>query len=132
MIRQSRNVRVYAASMIGEEVSPIVDAILSVRIPSVKESEMQSTIETVLKSRSIPHSREHIFDGGDRIDFLVGTVGVECKVKGTAFSVAAQLERYTLEPGVECLILVTSVRRHFAIEGLSSKPLVVVLVGDEF
>ena len=86
MIRQSRNVRVYGASMIGEEVSLIVDALLSVRIPSAKESEMQATIEAVLKSRGILYSREHIFDGGDRIDFLVGTVGVECKVKGTAFA----------------------------------------------
>lgn len=132
MIRQSRNVRVYAASMIGEEVPPIVDALLSVRIPSVRESEMQETIEALLKSRGISHSREHIFGTGDRIDFLVGTVGVECKVKGTAFSVAAQLERYAAEPGVECLILVTSVARHFAIEGLCSKPLVIVRVGDDF
>lgn len=132
MIRSTLNVRVYGASMIGEEVSLIVDALRSVRIPSVRESEMQETIEAVLKSRGIQHIREHIFDSGDRIDFLVGSVGVECKVKGTAFSVATQLERYAAEPGVDCLILVTSVRRHFAIEGLSSKPLVIVRVGDEF
>ena len=132
MIRSSRNVRVYGASMIGEEVSQVVDALLSVRIPSAKESEMQATIEAVLKSRGISHSREHIFGSGDRIDFLVGTVGVECKVKGPVFSVAAQLERYAAEPGVECVVLVTSVSRHFAIEGLCSKPLVVVRVGDDF
>jgi hypothetical protein len=110
----------------------IVDAICSVRIPSAKESAMQETVERVLSARGMAFVREHRFSEDDRIDFLVGSIGVECKISGSIFSVAEQLERYARHSNVQCLILVTSANRHFSINGLREKPLVIVRVGNEF
>lgn len=63
----------------------------------------------------------------DRIDLLVGRVGVECKVAGNAESVLRQLRRYAESDRIDALILVTSRAAHSRMPAtVGGKPLHVV------
>lgn len=71
------------------------------------EKDLQDGIEFVLRGESIGYEREHKLGSLGVIDFLVGRVGVEVKIKGQASSVIAQLKRYASHPEVDELLLVT-------------------------
>lgn len=61
----------------------LIRLICSFQIPFGTEAAMQDTIERILKSEGVGYSREHVFGPRDRIDFLIGRIGVECKVDGS-------------------------------------------------
>lgn len=73
---------------------------------------MQSDIAFALTTEEVPFEREVAFGPRDRIDFLVGTVGVECKVAGSANQVMRQLSRYAESDRITELVLVTSKASH--------------------
>lgn len=93
-------------------IDSIIEALNGYKIPFAKESEMQRTIEKILKAEAIPHYREFAFNPKDRIDFLVGKIGIECKVDGSKHAVARQLLRYAEQPEIESLLLITSRATH--------------------
>jgi hypothetical protein len=67
----------------------------------------------------------------ERIDFMVGRVGIELKVDGGNAEVLRQLDRYAASPDVDALVLITSRRRLVAglPAELRGKPLVGIHVG---
>lgn len=67
----------------------------------------------------------------DRIDFLVGDVGVEVKVDGSLASVTRQLHRYAQVEELAGVLLVTTQACHLAVpRELNGKPIVVArLIG---
>lgn len=112
-------------------VDELVELIQSFRIPFGTEAAMQDTIERILKSEGIKYSREHVFSPRDRIDFLIGRIGIECKVDSSKAVVAAQLLRYAERPEVDALILVTSRHTHaFSQVELGGKQFKVIRVID--
>lgn len=91
------------------------------------ESELQLLLLEVLKP--FHPVREYRLSAADRIDFLVGNVGVEVKVAGAVKSVRRQLARYAMSAEVDSLVLVTAKVRHLELEGfIRNKPVVVVPV----
>lgn len=111
------------------KVEDLVSALKSFVIPADNEAAMQSVIERIMRIRNYDFSREVILSDADRIDFMVGTIGLECKVAGTPASVMAQCGRYLEHDAIESLILVTTKAAHRRICYESEKPFSVVLVG---
>jgi hypothetical protein len=72
------------------------------------EEELQEGIAAALTAASLDVEREVRLDDHDRIDILVGTIGIEVKVAGSAESALAQLQRYATHPEIEHLVLITS------------------------
>lgn len=101
----------------------VLTALSRYRLPVSVEKAMQDAVERTLRAEGLAFKRE-VTRGADRIDFLVGTVGIELKVKGSAGDVLRQLERYALWPDVSELVLLTSKGAHRAIPRVvGGKPL---------
>lgn len=90
------------------------DALARYRMPVSVEKAMQDAVESALRNEGLVFRRE-VTRGADRIDFMVGSVGVELKVKGAVAEVVRQLERYAAWPDVTELLLVTTRGHHLAI-----------------
>src|SRR3990167_8044997 len=60
------------------------------------ELEMQKRSGAALTAEGIEHMREASIRGG-RIDFRIGNIGVECKVKGSLSALTRQVSAYTDE-----------------------------------
>jgi len=109
-----------------------VFALLSkARIPCSTEKEMQSAIESVLKANGIAYVRESRLSAKDVIDFLVGTIGIECKIDGQALKNHRQLERYLAHPALSEVILVTA--KHQGTTGShNGKPIRIIKTGTSW
>ena len=94
-----------------------------------RETEFHAGLTQALTELHVPFHAEVPLTAADRIDFLVDTVGVEVKVKGSTADVFRQLQRYSHSPQVTELILVTTVPAHLQLPGgAGTKPLHVHLV----
>jgi hypothetical protein len=115
-----------------QRVSPGPDAIAATlashRYGHASEAELQVLLGGLLRE-AFPDAdvrAEVPLSTGDRIDFMVGRVGVEVKVKGSAPAVLRQLHRYAQHDDIDSLVLVTSRASHLDMPPqLRGKPLVV-------
>lgn len=80
------------------------------------EYDLQNSLESVLSSLGYDYEREARLSARDRIDFLVGDVGIECKVNGSVTAVESQLRRYLESERVDRVLLVTGKVHHRAID----------------
>jgi hypothetical protein len=95
------------------------------RFSFTTESELQAGIAEVLRGASIHFDREFCLLPKDRIDFMVGDVGIEVKTAGSLAGVTRQLFRYSESPLVGSLLLVTNriaLHSHLPVE-MNHKPL---------
>ena len=86
------------------------DVLAGYRFRFASERDLQDGIARVLDDAGIAHRREAPLGPLGRagtIDFLVGDVGIEVKIKGALAQVTRQLHRYAEEPAVRELLLVT-------------------------
>lgn len=103
------------------------------RFRAQNEYELQQAIATVFERAGVVFKREVSFPIGGRIDFMVGRVGVEVKVDGSAAAVARQLHLYSRRPEVDALILVTSRMQSGRMpDEMSGKPIRVVFLKGAF
>lgn len=72
------------------------------------EKELQAEISCILDSHGIAHEREVRLAEGDVIDFMVGHVGMEVKIKGNADAIYKQCRRYCASAVVQEFMLVTN------------------------
>lgn len=72
------------------------------------EEDYQEAIESILCQLDIPYLREEDLSPRDRIDFLLGSTGVEVKTKGSPNAITRQLARYARSERIENLVLVSS------------------------
>lgn len=95
------------------------------------EAELQDGIDLVLRGANLSTRRE-VSVGADRIDFMVGKVGIEIKTDSSTSSVLRQLYRYAKQPNIESLVLVTTRSKHKQLPAeLYGKPVTVVhLIGS--
>lgn len=94
------------------------------------EADLQEKIEAALKAIGVSYEREFVLDPKNRIDFLVGNVGVEIKVKGSLADVTRQVHRYLAFEGVGSLLLVTTRTTHKGlVRTMQGKELDVLVVG---
>lgn len=114
--------------------STITEAINSHKYRFTCEVELQDGLELVFKKAKLAYIREAMLTDKDRIDFLIGNVGVEVKIGGSLADVTRQLHRYAQLSCIESLVLVTSKLRLSGLpDTINDKPLVVVsLMGSIF
>ena len=79
------------------------------RFPLHAESATQASIEAFLTSHGVTFAREVSLTPADRIDFMVGDIGVEVKCnRANKPAIYRQLVRYALRHEVAALILATN------------------------
>ena len=105
----------------------VIAAIERFRFRYSNEDELQEGLAAALESAGFDVEREVRLSARDRIDLLVGRVGIECKVAGKPDAVAAQCARYCESDRVDGVVLVTNRARHLQIAAAAGgKPVVVV------
>lgn len=92
-------------------VRSVVQALKSVNFRFTSEAELQQGIARVLTEQALAFEREVKLAKADRIDFLIGAVGIEVKVDGSISALTRQLFRYAQHERVGALIVVSSLRR---------------------
>ncbi len=108
----------------------IVRLLSAVRIRHSTEEQLQDGIAQVLESEGIAFEREVALTRSSRIDFMVGTVGLEVKIKGPVTAVLRQLYRYACSAETTRLVLVTTRAQHRRLpDMLCGKPVTVVYLG---
>jgi hypothetical protein len=97
-------------------IPPTLDAIVAklglFRFSFADEYALQRGILEALSKSGWEPEREVILSARDRIDFLVGDVGIEVKVAGGTASVLSQMARYAAHARIGSLLLVTSRHAH--------------------
>lgn len=81
------------------------------------EDGLQEALAGVLTAAGLPAQREVRLTPTARIDLMVGTVGVEVKVRSTPAQVLRQLTRYAATGQVTALVLVTTRALHLTLNG---------------
>lgn len=106
--------------------SDLISTLRQWKLPTWEEKAMQVALAEVLTTCEIPFERERKLVGGI-IDFLVGSIGIECKIASTYSQVAEQLLRYMQNDEVTEIILVTTVASHRKLDGITllGKPVIV-------
>lgn len=110
----------------------ICRALYNTRFHYHNEKELQKGVSLVLDGLGVSYTPEFLMSPRDRIDFLVGNIGIECKsddsTGGTSLSaVTRQLHRYSQSPLVKELILLTTMSKHKNLpEMMNEKPVYVV------
>lgn len=108
----------------------VVETIKRARVDLSDEKRTQRDIAEVLEAHQIPHEREVKLSKKDIVDFMVGTVAVEVKLKtGTSkMDIYRQLQRYAESPKVSALILVTNLSMGLP-ETINGKPAYFISLG---
>ncbi len=107
------------------EVEAIFQCLANRRFPLNNEIVTQDAIESAFKESGIPYEREVRLDAANRIDFMVGDIGCEVKVKGhSKMQIFRQMERYSEFDGIKELMLVTNIPTGFPKE-VNGKPVYV-------
>lgn len=102
-------------------------ALLSYQFNAGNEADLQDGVHAVLKAEGAVVDREVRLGPQDRVDFMVGGIAIELKVKHTLAQVLRQLERYAEHARVTELMLVTTKSGHLHIgTSVGGKPLRVV------
>ncbi len=111
-------------------VTDVLRCLTAYRFDTSSELRFQDGIARALSDAAIRFRREVALAPKDRIDFLIGTVGLEVKVDGAEMDVLRQLMRYAQSDQVRALILVTNRSKHSQMpDSLQGKPLAVYLQG---
>lgn len=106
----------------------LLDRLAGLRLVVETERETQAAIAEKLEWSGVAFEREARLSLKDRVDFLVGTIGIEVKVGGQKRAILRQLERYATHEAIEMLVLVTNVAMGLP-SRIGGKPLHVVSIG---
>lgn len=96
--------------------------------PLSDEKLLQQEIGDVFEAAALDFEREVRLGGGDIVDFMVGSVAVEIKIKGERRAIYRQLERYCAHEVVKRIILATNVPMALPID-INGKPASVAALG---
>jgi hypothetical protein len=108
-------------------VATIVDTLARHRFRYQDEDELQRGLAAVLAREGFEVEREVRLNRRDRIDLIVGRVGVEVKVAGEASSLLRQVTRYVGSDRVDAVLVVTNRVRHLRLPPkINEKPVAVV------
>jgi len=93
------------------------------------EATLHEALSAVLDEAKVTHEHEVRITGG-RIDFVVGRVGIEVKVKGSVEVLRRQLEGYSADRDINELLVVTTRPAHRAVpDRVGDKRVRVVVIG---
>lgn len=110
----------------------VTAALRATRFAFANERDLQDGIAQAFDYFGVQFTREVEIATGDRIDFLIGTIGVEVKIGGSLANFTRQLHRYAQSDDISALVVVTGRRRLEGLpETLAGKPIHIVgLWGD--
>lgn len=101
----------------------------SYRFRSHNEAELQEAIEQLLTEHGLDYRREVVLTPKNRIDFMVGRIGIEIKVGHPLAQVIRQLHRYAQLDAIDELVLVSNRCRHAMVpEQINGKAVAVVFL----
>lgn len=101
-----------------DKTDSLISTLKTWKLATWNEKELQSCIEIVFKDAGIEHQRE-VPVGEGIIDFLVGDIGLECKIGAKKAAVLEQLSRYAIDERISNLLLVTTIAAHRSIDGIT-------------
>jgi hypothetical protein len=87
----------------------VIDLLTSHRLSLSDEKKLQAEISDVFEAASLDFEREVRLGARDIVDFMVGDLAVEVKVKGSRRAIYRQLERYCGYDAVTGIVLATNV-----------------------
>lgn len=97
------------------------------RLRYTTEGQLQQALAELFAAEQVDADREAHLTPADRPDFLIGSIAVEVKVKGTTDHLARQLARYLAHDRVGAAIVVTRCARHRDVpREINGKPVHVV------
>lgn len=102
-----------------------------VRLTLTDEKRAQEEFSEVLTAQGIAHEREVTLAPGDIVDFMVGGIAVEMKVKGQRMAIYRQLVRYATHDQVQEIVLL-SARCMGLPEAIHGKPAAVASLSRAF
>lgn len=82
------------------------------RLPLTDEKVTQAAIANALELAGVSFEREVRLSDADIVDFMVGNIAIEVKIKGAKAAIYRQLERYAEHDNVSSILLVTSRSMH--------------------
>lgn len=91
------------------DIDSVLAVLRALRLPVAVEVDTQAEIAAALLAAGAPAVREVILDKANRIDVMVGGIGIEVKVKGGKRDILRQLQRYAEFDQILELVLVTAV-----------------------
>jgi hypothetical protein len=104
-----------------------VETITAHRYRYCDEKQLHEGLAGALSAAGYTVEREVPLTAADRIDLLVGRVGIEVKLAGATPSVLRQLQRYARSDRLDSLLLVTTRTRHAQLpDHVGGKRLIVV------
>ena len=113
--------------------SEIVNLLARYRFRYRDEAQLQEGIARVLSDNHISFSREVSLTAQERIDFMVGAIGIEVKIHQPSSTVFRQLQRYARCDEVDHLVLVTALSKHAHLpKSINYKALDVIFLGWSF
>lgn len=98
----------------GMKAVEVAELLARYRIFGAAEAVVQAQIEQALRQEGVAFQREVEIAPGDRIDFMVGSVGIEVKIKGNRAPIIRQLARYIGNDRVDEIILAATSRKILA------------------
>jgi hypothetical protein len=112
----------------GPSAAEVARFLRRTRMRVGNEAALQQSIEDALAAAGLAYLREHRLGPADRIDFLVGGVGIEAKARYAKRAIYRQLERYAAHDVIASLILVTGTAMGLPAE-INGKPVYIVSTG---
>ena len=89
-------------------IDTLIAGLSRYRFSLTSEKTLQSEIGGALTTLGYQFDREVALFDGAIIDFLVGNIGIEVKIKGSPLRIFRQLERYCASPRVAELLFLTA------------------------
>lgn len=95
------------------------------------EADLQSSVAGLFLGSGVEFEEQVILGPGERIDFMVGAVGVELKTQGSWSDLVRQLARYAAHERIGALVVVSTRRRLTASlpSEINGKPILAVAAG---
>ncbi len=109
-------------------VAQVLGCLRPVRFELQNEKALQAQIEVVLQTAGLPFQREARLNESNIIDFLIGNIGLEIKIKGANRSVYQQCLSYCGFEAVGQLVLATN-RQIMLPDRLHGKPTHILNLG---
>jgi hypothetical protein len=117
----------------SKRASEIVRVLQSYRFMFADEAGLQEGVALSLKATGHVFSREVSLTKRDRIDFLVGDIGVECKIDHSRAALLRQLFRYARTGKVAAIVVVVGKMRLSAMpDEIEGVPIVVANIVRAF
>lgn len=102
----------------------------SARLDLSSEKRAQADLEAILKADGLPYRREVALSSRDVVDFLVGDVAIELKLRGARKKdVYRQLCRYCAHDEVAAIVLVSGLSMGLPL-AIGGKPVYLIRLGE--